>query len=528
MTDDVLKRSVTEHDAQIAEKSGTITVFLGPTNWSAYWGQGLLEGIKGANGLPLYGSKNGDVILSESPLIENMWASAVHTAISQQVALGYTIKDATESTNRIKRAQDLMLNFDGAYGRGLSRHLRDFLLTDNGGFIEIVRQSNAAGSRVLGLRHLDSLRCYRTGDPRKPVVYVDSHGTQHLLNDHDVIMLADMPASRVELRGFGICAARRAWETILKMVAIETYVREKVSGRRNLAIHIINGITPAQLDGALQSSESDTKGKGFVVYKGSTIIPMLKDEPPGLVTIPLAEIPDGFNADSERKDAYLRYANALGVFVGEIQPLSGQGLGTGQQSAILEESAQGRGLAAWRKQFAHAITNDVLPTATTFAFAQSDTKDKQAKAQALGAYASALKTLTDAQIITANQALNVLVDDGYMPKEFLQTDNTAGGSVTDDDSIASGSEVQQSDGNQETVPTVNGQVLDVQKDDNLRRRLKALSRIAKRIDRAAYRTRDTWAGESPAPVVAREKVDALSDDHKRRAMRLAKSVMRSS
>jgi len=432
---DVIKKSVTADDTLTANAQGAVTVVLGPAGWSSYFSAGLLDGIKGATGLPVYGSKNADVILSESPMIENMWASAINTAISKQAALGFTITDTNDSDRRIKQSQQLMLEYDGNFISGLSKHLRDFLTTDNGAFIEIVRQSSAAGSKIVGLKHLDSIRCYRTGDPERPLVYIDSTGRHHLLNYDDCIMLSDMPSSRVEFRGYGMCAARRAWETILKMCAMETYIREKISGSRNLAIHIVNGISSQQLEGALTSSDNGQKQKGFVVYKGSTIIPMLKNETPSLVTIPLAEIPDGFNAADERHDAYLRYANAIGLFMGDIQPLKGQGLGTGTQSVILNENAEGRGLAAWRRAFSHEITHRVFPTQTTFAFATFDLKDKKEKADTLAAWATALKTLIDSQTITPQQALNVLVDGGYMPKEFLASDSTTGGVVTDDDSI---------------------------------------------------------------------------------------------
>lgn len=523
MTDqsDVLRKSVTENDQLEAGVSGAVNVFLGPSNWSDFWGAGLLEGIKGANGLPPYGSKRGDAILSETPLIENMWASAVNTAISKQVALGFTIKDASDSQIRIRNAQKLMLGFDGNWNQGLSRHLRDFLCTDNGAFIEIVRQSNAAGSKVLGLRHLDSLRCYRTGDPQRPVMYMDSHGVQHLLNDYDVIMLSDMPSARVELRGFGVCAARRAFETILKMVAMETYVREKVSGSRNLAIHIVNGITAQQLDGALLSSDNANKGRGFVVYKGSTIIPMLKSEPPSVVTIPLAEIPDGFNATDERRDAYLRYANALGIFVGEIQPLSGQGLGTGTQSVVLEQAAEGRGLTAWMRGFEHAITHDVLPNATTFNFAVSDIKDRQLKAQTLQAWAGALKTLVDTQIITAPQALNVLVDDGYMPREFLQQDNTAGGVVSDNDSVATNAEIAD---NQPTIESADGNTLDVEQNKSLRLTLKSLKQISSQMNAKKYLTDETYVGKSPADTISSSDVADLLKKTSAYSRRIVSSV----
>lgn len=452
MSDDALKRSVTKDDVESAVEQGAISFVLGPAGWGNIWGSGLLEGVKGSTGLPPYGSKQADMILSETVMIENMWSSAVNTAITKNVALGFELDDAGDSARRIKASQELLLQFDGNYNKGLAKHLRDYLTTDNGAFIEIVRATSNVGSKIIGLNHLDSLRCWRTGDPARPVVYVDSKGYQHVLRDEDVLIFQDMPSARTLYRDMGFSAARRSFETILKLTAIETYVREKVSGSRNLAIHIVNGISSQQLEGALISSGENQKQKGFVVYRGSTIIPMMKNETPSIVTIPLAEIPDGFNADNERKDAYLRYSNALGIFVGEIQPLSGQGFGTGTQSLVLEESAEGRGLASWRRQFMQQITHNVLPEATTFRFAVSDMKDRKARAETMNAEASALKVLVDAKIITPEQALNVLVDKDYLPKEFLQTDATTGGTVSDNESIASNSEVQRGNISQGTVP----------------------------------------------------------------------------
>jgi hypothetical protein len=81
-----------------------------------------------------------------------------------------------------------------------------------------------------------------------------------------------------------------------------------------------------------------------------------------------------------------------------------------------------------------------MPTAVTFYFAASDQKDRRAKADTLGAWAGALKTLIETQVISPAQALNLLVDDGYMPREFLATDATAGGVVSDSESIETGTQ----------------------------------------------------------------------------------------
>lgn len=432
MNEDMRRYSVTAKDTY-DRQGGPVTIMLGPTSWGGVLSNGLLEGIKGVNGLPAYGTKAADAILSETPLIENMWASAVNTTLSKQVAIGFQINDVKANARRIDRSKDIMINFDGSYSYGLSRHVRDYLTTDNGAFIEIIRASNARGSRVVGLAHLDSLRTYRTNDSEYPVIYQDYRGEFHRLRHEEVIMLSDMPSARVEHRGLGMCAARRAFETILKLTAIETYVREKVSGSRNLAIHIVNGISDMQLRDALTSSEDAQNQRGYVVYKGSTIIPMLKSENPSVVTIPLAEVPDGFNADSERKDAYLRYANALGVAVQEIQPLSGQGLGTGTQTVVLEEAADGRGMAAWRKAFTMAMNHHVMPNTTTFSFATNDVRDRKMRIDTLASAAGAIRNFLDTQVLTADQVRNYLVDEGIFPKEFISFDATGESSSIDVD-----------------------------------------------------------------------------------------------
>lgn len=521
---DALKKSVTKSDAVKVSQDGAVTVMLGPTGWSNYFG-GLLEGVKGATGLPPYGTKAADAILSETPLIENMWSSAINTAISKQVALGFSVTDDTDSAFRIKQAQKLLLEFDGSYTRGLGRHLRDFLTTDNGAFIEIIRQSSAAGSKVIGLQHLDSMRCYRTGDPKRPVIYVDRQGAHHVLYDHQVIALSDMPSPRVEMRGYGISAARRAFETVLKLVAIETYVREKVSGARNLAIHIVNGITASQLEGALISSDASRSGKGYVVYNGSTIIPMLKSESPSVVTIPLAEIPDGFDADSERRDAYLKYANAIGIFVGDIQPLSGQGLGTGTQSKILNENSEGRGLAGWRKGFEHEITYKVLPTSTVFTFAVSDNADKREKADTLNAWAGALKTLLETQVIKPEQALNVLVDGGYLPRDFLATDTTTGGTLGDNDKLVA--EEQTGTQPPAQIPA-DDDAPPVERNGILRDRLAAIRAQRKRFGqraKSAYLNAETYVNDPPSVLPrSAEDVRLLMRETSRKARARYQSV----
>lgn len=427
---DVRRRSVTSEDYE--SQSQPLSIVVAPADWR---GNGLLDHIRGATGLPAPGTRARDQILAESTRVEDLWSAAIYQAISRQAALGWRIEDDNQSEIRMRRSHELLLTFDGAYIAGIQRHLRDYLLTNNGAFVEIVRASNARGSRILGLMHLDSLRCTRTDDPAYPILYESLRGHVHRIPAENVIMLSDLPSARADGRGAGQCAADRAWATIVKRAAIELYFREKVAGTRNLALHFITGVNAERLRAALSANDQDQRQQGFVLYRGSTIIPLLagSGETPTLITIPLAEIPDGFDVDQERRAANLIYANAIGIPVQDIEPLSGQGLGTGTQSIILAESAAGQGLATWRRAWQHVITHRVLPASTTFYLDVNDPRDRQARATALSTVASAVGALVDRGILRADQALSVLVDEGVLDKAYLPAPSVAGGLMADID-----------------------------------------------------------------------------------------------
>lgn len=406
-----------------------VTFIVGPSAWSG----GLLSGIAGATGLPAAGTKARDAILRASVDLDGMWASAVNMAITKHVALGYQLTDAEDAGRRLNRASDLLHTYDT---HAMSQGLRDYLTTNAGQFIGIARATRGPGAQAQALLHLDSQRCYPTNNPAYPVLYETPVGAWRLLADYDVVHLVDMPTpdTRGAVLPVGLCAADRAWATVLKLTAMEVYYREKVSGARNLAIHIVRGLSYQQLSDALTMTDEERERRGFVLYRGSTMIPLMSDVPLELITIPLAEIPDGFNVTDERRDAYLRIANAIGMFVGELQPLSGQGLGTGTQTIVLDEAAEGRGMAAWRQAFAEQMNDRVLPGPVTFGWTNTnDVRDRKAKADADKATAEALAVMVQSGAITPAQMANVLADAEIIPRAFVPLDATPGGTLSEDD-----------------------------------------------------------------------------------------------
>jgi hypothetical protein len=428
---DVLRHSITRGDHE-APGAGVFQI--------------LAASAPSVPGLPAYWSFSRDFVLGSSVHMESMWGSAIGKAITKQASLGWTVADTNDSDLRTKRAQLLLHLAEGGQGwvTFLSKHLRNYLTADNGAFIEVVRATQSSGSKILGLMHLDSLRCTRTGDPEIPLLYRDRAGREHMLRSHQVLMFADMPDPSDTFNGIGLCAASRAWTAITRLTAIETYLNSKVTGERITAIYIVSGITGDQLKSAMvtadvtkqitQAAKQAGENKALAVtYKGAMVVPVMSLETaPGLVTIPLAEIPDGFDAKQERDNAYVIYANAIGIPVQDIQPLSGQGLGTGTQTIILDEAARGMGLAAWRKQFEHALNEFVLPETTTFTFSTNDIRDQKAKADVQSTRANTRKLQIESGEITAAEAKQMAVDLEDVPREFLTDDQTPGGTLQDD------------------------------------------------------------------------------------------------
>lgn len=388
--------------------------------------------------LPLHGDPLRDAVLVGTLDLEDMWASAVNKAVTKIAVRGYEVSDSDDSARRTEKGKSLIMNFDGPseYRTGMSKTVQDFLLCDNGWFVEVERETKSPASRPRALYHLDSFRCYRTGNLEYPVIYQAWTGKFHKIPAANIIFGSDMPSARALMYNKGRCAASRAFQTIVKLAAVETYFREKITGSRALSLHFIAGVGPKQIQDAMETSEAEKVRRGQVVYKGAVMVPiMAQGTEISIATIDLASVPDGFDVDQERRDAYLRYANALGVPVQDIQPLSGQGLGTGTQTVILDEAAEGQGLAYFVKDFEDKVNNLLMPRTTVFSIKANDIRDQQAQAALDLSKAQKLTTLLGGGqapgVITPQMALQMAVDDGLVPREFLPEDVTPEGVLTD-------------------------------------------------------------------------------------------------
>lgn len=420
---DIISHSVTKEDYDTASQVVTFRLFnttgtetIMPPNPPPYW------------------SVNRDAILRRTKYYETAWANAIYIAVTKMAALSWRIRGPKSSARSLR---DMMISADGKRGwvTFISKHLQDYLLTDNGAFVEIVRASGADGSKIIGLVHLDSLRCIRTNDPSRPVIYRDRHMKWHTLKDYQVMMFCDMPSSDEMWNGIGWCAGSRAYSDYYNKYAMETYLKEKTTGQRPLAIHFVNNASIGQIETAVTSAEAGRRAKGYVQYMGAVIVPNLDPTvAPQVATIDLAGLPDGFLPKEERMKANLAYANAIGLDPQDLDPqlLASQAQGTGAQARVIDDKASAKGLIAWRQDFSYQINENVAAATTTWYFMEKDYRDQLQELAVEQARTTIMVDRISAGIFLPEMALQMLVDAEDVPPEFLAYDITPNEDISGD------------------------------------------------------------------------------------------------
>ena len=248
---------------------------------------------------------------------------------------------------------------------------QDISNQDNGWFTELIRDPGIDGASkfknekapVLGIAHLDSNQCMRTGDPTTPVLYTDRRGKRHKLAWYQVISFADMPSPIERMNGIGFCAVSRILRAAQIMRSIAVYKDEKISGRQYKQIHFVSGINRQEIKDEMKRGQEEANNSGFVRFILPSIIAGLDPEKPvSTATIDLASLPDGFDFDVEMRWYISGLALAFGVDYQEFAPLPSSNIGSSAQSEILSQKAWGKWPAAFTKAIPEMFRNfGVLP-----------------------------------------------------------------------------------------------------------------------------------------------------------------------
>ena len=320
-------------------------------------------------------------------------------------------------------------DFGSGWATFVLKWMRDLLSTDNGAFIELLRPPKAGPkSMVRGIAHLDSLRCERTGDPDTPVLYHSKKdGKAHPLKWWQVVATTDMPSPREGEKESGICAVSRALRAAQILRDIALFKRQKIGGKRVPGIIFAQGIRQGVVQDAIREAMEEQRSEGLSHYTKPVVI---ASRDPGVPLntelIELAGLPDGYDEDITLQWYVAQLAIDFGVDYGEFAPLPGKGLGTASQVESMEERARGKGPRIVARLLEHAINYYVLPPSTTFSLMTPDPGSERLDSELAQSRAETRSVRIQSGEITPEEARELAVLDGDLPREYLHKGETTG------------------------------------------------------------------------------------------------------
>ncbi len=312
--------------------------------------------------------------LREFARAEPILAGAVASMVSKIVALDWQI---IGGRNRVRRYHEILAEAEDGAGWSffIDRWAQDYLMLDNGGFVELARDGEEGP--VAALYNMDGARVTPTGNARVPYRYTPFLTNRAIpLFPLDFARVVDMPSADEAHYGVGFCAVSRALKVARVLLALYNYEEERLSDLPPQGLAAITGLTQNEVMEAFRIYDAQRRDKRQATFKGVLWLASLANP---LQTIdvklfPFSNLPEHF--DKEQSITLYVYTLALdfGVDVREFWPASQAGA-TKAEAEIQAQKARGKGFGRALISFEREINWKVLPPGLQFLFDQKDTED---------------------------------------------------------------------------------------------------------------------------------------------------------
>lgn len=282
--------------------------------------------------------------------------------------------------NNAKYFQSMLQNSDfHDWETWIARLLWDFLTQDFGAVAEIIGGGKAdkpISGRVMGLAHMDALSCHATKVAQFPLLYWNEEdNSRHVLHATRAYRMTDMVSPKRLAYGTGFCALSRYISEANVDILLGVHDNEMLNDLPPAGLLAVSGMTHDQWTSAARAYESDRKADGETVFRGTMVIHAIDPSVPiGIEAIPFSALPENFDTKTFIDIHVNKLALALGVDPQDIWPLSGQALGTGTQSKVLDSKARGKMFGRILQMITRFINRAVLPDDLEFAFKFKDTE----------------------------------------------------------------------------------------------------------------------------------------------------------
>lgn len=314
---------------------------------------------------------------------EPMLAGAVTTMTMKYANMEWSLKGSKEETDIV--AANLNSSERGAgWNRMMSKVVQDCLTQDNGGWMEVVRTEDSPIAPCVALNHLDSGAVWRTGSFEQPVLYMDNRGIWHRMMWYQVIEFVDMPSPIQAVRGLQLCAISRVLKMAQSIRDMIVFHQEKVSGQFQKAVHLVSGIQRQVIDDTLQEARNNATNMQLTRYIQPAIVASLDPNAKvSVATLPLADLPEGFDWDMYFKWYMTTIAMNFGGDYQDLAPLPTGNLGSSQgASFMLHMKSRGRGTENFTNTVEQAMnTRGIMPRDVVFSYSEQDSLQQMEKAE---------------------------------------------------------------------------------------------------------------------------------------------------
>lgn len=320
------------------------------------------------------------------------------------------------------------------------KSLTDYLILDNGTFLEVIGDGKKDGPIVGAAKRidvLDSLKCTRTGDKTFPVV-VEDNGTKYKLHYTRVIYLANNATSRSNMNGVGLSWLSRCLDISQSLLDMIIYKQEKLGSRPLRQMIVGSGITASQIAGAIKMAENSMDNQGLNNYS-KTVVLGSPNTDIGIETIDLSSVPDGFDFQTDLEMGMFAMAMAIGIPPRDLWPATTTG--ATKADAMYQHVGGSSGYSVILDQFANAIGGNpytptslyskFLPPSLKLVFDYVDDTQDEASAVISKTRSETRERDINNGVITVRVARQQMVEDGEISQDQYDALELSSGRLPD-------------------------------------------------------------------------------------------------
>jgi hypothetical protein len=388
--------------------------------------------------VPPWWSKARDKFLSE------VWKTNEHLSIAvyntQAKIVGIPPKIVARDTlNPIHRREAVELQYQlittSGFGRAWNveygKFIEDIITQDNGGMMEVIGDGDPAGP-ILGtptsIRHLDSFRCARTGNPVYPIVYTDDKGKRWKMHWTRVVYMSQLPSPRREMYGVGVCAVSRCINISQTLTDMIRYKLERLGSRPQNQMIVGKGITGEQIMAAMRMVEEEVSNQGLSRYARTVAIGS-ENTDVGIEKIDLNHL-DPFNEEVSTNLGMFAIAAAFGMDADELWPASGRSSSQGDAN-LRRMRSRGRLPAQVTAEVAAQFNYKVLPPYLEMRFDFSDDAEDMQRANIKDIRGRNRERDLGTGAITIRASRIRMLSDGDLTQEMFDQMELADGRLSD-------------------------------------------------------------------------------------------------